>query len=184
MKKLDQKKKAILLLYSYIIILFTPKFKSNKQETKVTYNTTYQLESDCLFATYNDKNLYIAKQECIDNLETDNPNNIYIIDNRESDNPNMTICNSHQIKNRNEQIEILKILLEYEKEYPSNWNRSIESMINEWIIHNICYNLDLETHRTEQVDLDNNDEKKYSFILNLTLNSIEITPTKVYKLKK
>ena len=102
----------------------------------------------------------------------------------------MSICNSNQIKNRNDQIEILKIILEYENKYPSNWNRNLDSMMNEWIIHNICYELNLEKPRTEQVDLDNNDEKKYSFIFHLVLNAINELNTndnkeiKIKKLKK
>ena len=38
-------------------------------------------------------------------------------------------------------------------------------MKNEWFIHNLCYYLGLETHRTSEVDLDNNDEENYQDLL-------------------
>ena len=94
-----------------------------------------------------------------------NSNDIYIIDDRKSLNPDMAICDSHKIRDKKFMNEIIDLLLEYEKENPSNWNRTKESMINEWIMHNISYDLDFKRESTERVDLDNKDEKKYSLTL-------------------
>ena len=88
MKKLDQKKKAFLLLATYFIILLTPKLK--KKQNKVTYNSNYQIKEDNQFATYNNYNIYIYNEEHINKMNDDNdPNNIYIIDHRYEENPNI-----------------------------------------------------------------------------------------------
>ena len=34
---------------------------------------------------------------------------------------------------------ILNLLLEYEKNDPSDWYRSFRSMKDEWLMHNFCY---------------------------------------------
>ena len=164
MKKLDQKKKAFLLLATYFIILLTPKLK--KKQNNVTYNSNYQINEDNQFATYNNYNIYIYNEEHINKMNDDNdPNNIYIIDHRYEENPNIRIYNSYRIHDRNEMFEILKILLEYENRYPTNWNRTIDTMENEWIAHNIGYLLGIETIRTKEVDFDNDDEENYQNLL-------------------
>ena len=163
MHNLDKQKKAIFLLAAYLIILFTPKLK--KEQHKVAYNDQYQIEDDNRFATYGPYNIYIYSG--IQKTDDNNPYNIYIIDKRNSDNPNIRIQNSYQIRNKKEMLEILKILLEYENQYPTDWYRTIESMKNEWISHNIGYILGLETARTEEVDLDNNDEENYQNLPNI-----------------
>ena len=171
MNKLDKRKKAFLLLATYLIILFTPKFK--KEQNKVAYNNNYQIAEDNKFATYNNYNIYICNDEYINKINDDNSNNIYIVDHRYEENPNIRIYNSYRIKCTKEILEILKILLEYENRYPTDWYRTIESMKNEWITHDICYSLGIEIVRTGEVDLDNNDEENYQnleHIINTLLN--------------
>ena len=163
MYKLDRNKKAFLLLATYFIILFTPKFKRN--QNSITYNDNYHITDDSEFATYEDYHIYIGSEEYISKISNDGINNIYIIDGRNDDNPNFEICNSFRISNAKQRQEILKILLEYESRYPTKWHRTIKSMGNEWMIHNICYRLGIETNRTSKIDLDNNDEENYQNII-------------------
>lgn len=172
MKNLSKKKKAILLLYSYIILLFIPKIKDNKQASKIVYNNSYSLTDDCCFASYNDSNIYIINKEQFESASDINPNDIYILDERDGNNPNIKICDSYKIKSRKQIIEILNILLEFENRYPSNWDRTVYSMANEWLIHNVCYDIRIKTVRTGDVDLDNDDEEKYESALNSIINII------------
>ena len=58
--------------------------------------------------------------------------------------------------------KILDILLNYEREYPTDWDRTKDAMLREWITHNVLYDFSFQTNRTKEVDLDNNDEKVYS----------------------
>ena len=83
------------------------------------------------------------------------------MDERDDDDPNFKIYNSCRITNKDERNEILEILCQYEKDYPSNWNRTIESLRLEWFAHNFFYFFDYQTHRTTDVDLNNGDEKIY-----------------------
>ena len=46
--------------------------------------------------------------------------------------------------------------------YPSVWERSIESMRNEWEVHNWAYRFDYKKNRTTDVDFNIGDEEKYS----------------------
>ena len=157
--KLSAKKKAILLITSYLVILLTPKLTREKKDT-ITYNDEFNIRYNHLYATYNDRDIYIGHKYYIEMMDKNNKD-IYIIDERASKNPDLSVCNSY--KYRLKMIkEITKILMEYEEKYPSKWDRTYESLIREWIIHNICYFLNLETTRTEQVDLDNSDEAFYA----------------------
>ena len=59
--------------------------------------------------------------------------------------------------------EIIDILLKYEEENPSEWERTRDSMYWEWYFHNYYCNNGVEIERTKDVDLDNNDEKTYKW---------------------
>ena len=138
------------------------------------------------FVTYKNKDIYIVGEDLAKELKDTNPNNIYIIDDRCDEDPDMSICNSYKFKNIDDINTIINLLIEYEEKYPSSWNRSTKSMKNEWLIHNICYFLNIEKSRTEQVDFNNNDEEIYlnclkilKEIINTNDNEIENIKTKV-----
>lgn len=162
MKKNTKRKKAILLLYTYIILLLSPKIKENTN--KIVFNEEYNITNNLLFATYNGKSIYIGKKIYLNEIIDKNSHNIYIIDERSKENPSLGIYDSYKIRCIDDIKNILKIILTYEEMYPSKWNRTTESMLNEWIIHNICYTMNIEQYRTKKVDLDNYEEEKYSQI--------------------
>lgn len=157
-----RKKKIFLLLATYFIIIFTPKNNGYKYEKDISLNKNYQYNYYDYFGTYRNGKVYIGNKNYIDKIYEYESNNVYVIDSRDDTNPNMYICDSSKIMNKDEMNDILELLLEYEKLYPSDWNRSIESMRNEWDVHNILYNLDLLEGHTEAVDLDNEDEDKFN----------------------
>ena len=70
----------------------------------------------------------------------------------------MIVYNSYKIKSLDEIKELLKILKEYERQYPSKWKRSILSMEYEWIVHNLSYYLNIYPDSSKDVDLNNADE--------------------------
>lgn len=188
MKNLTNQKKAFLFLASYLIILFTPKRSKNKEAT-ITYNDKYQIEELIPYATYNNKSVYIIDDG--EKIDEANPNDICVVDHRESTNSTMIVYDSYRIKNKQEIETVLNILLNYEDEYPSNWNRTLTSMEKEWLIHNICYFLNYEQARTKHVDLDNEDEEDFSSIVNILSKIKEIIDipetnenAKKYTLKK
>ena len=184
MNQTNKQKKALILLMTYIVILFTPKLK--KSQPSITYNPNYEITEDMEFAHYNDYHIYIGSKDYIDKIYDKDTHNIYIIDERDNSNPNVEIYNSAFIVSNKQRLTILKILLEYEKMYPTAWNRTLNSMENEWFIHNLCYYLNLETHRTSEVDLDNNDEENYKNLLAIirTLLNDELYQRETDKLTK
>ena len=149
MKNRRKKTFALLVIYSLII------FKLNsRRNIKVNYNEEYDKCGDNYFACLDNKNIFIVDDRdsfCLDD-------NIYVIDSRYDDDPNMIVYNSYKIKSLEEIKEILKILKEYERQYPSKWERSILSMEYEWIVHNLAYYLNIYPVNSKDVDLNNTDE--------------------------
>lgn len=56
-------------------------------------------------------------------------------------------------------------LLKYELNNPTNWNRSRNSIVREWIAHNKAYNLHVGRSHSKDVDINNADEEKFLFSL-------------------
>ncbi len=158
---MNRNKKAFLLFYTYLVLLFIP--KSEKPQYRI--NNNYDKESSIPYASYSNEDVYISDTITINELCDEYSNDVFIIDDRDIINPNIEICYSHSIDSLKEKKEIISILQEYEKEFPSNWNRTYDSMITEWIIHNICYKCGIKINSSISVDLDNNDENIYSFKL-------------------
>lgn len=166
MKKINRK--ILMMIITYIVISFTPK---SNYEKNVSINDNYKYNREEFFGTYRNGKVYIGSKNYIYSIIDENTNNVYIIDSRKDSNPDMLICNSFKINNANDINDILELLIEYENIYPSNWDRTIESMKKEWQLHNFLYNLGLYESSTESVDLDNEDEDYYnSNVLNKILN--------------
>ena len=147
----NRRKKAFALLVIYSLIIFK---LNSRRNIKVNYNEEYDKYSEGCFACINDKNIFIVEDK--DGAYDDN--NIYVIDSRYDNDPNMIVYNSYKIKSLDEIKEILKILKEYERQYPSEWERSILSMEYEWIVHNLAYYLNIYPDSSKDVDLNNADE--------------------------
>ena len=73
----------------------------------------------------------------------------------------MVICDSCRIKDKDIRNEVIEVLCKYEEMYPSNWDRSIESMRFEWFCHNAAYYVNYKVDDSSEVDLNNKDEDKY-----------------------
>lgn len=183
---MNRQKKALLLLWTYIIVIMTPKFKTSKNKENIIYNNNY-IDEETSYATYKNKDIYIISVETAKELVKDD--NIYLIDDRLSEDPDMSVCNSYNFKSLKDINTILTLLIDYENSDPTDWNRSYKSMKNEWLIHNICYFLNIQKSRTEQVDFDNSDEKTYLNYLRiikeiLNTNNSEIENIKAKTLTK
>ncbi len=153
--KTTTKKKILILLMLYSTILLSPKVKSDNNDINISHDINYE------YVDYNDKRIIITTCDKLGYVYNKESNNVYILDCRHDKNSNFKIIDSYKITDKNEMERILNILLEYEKENPSSWNRSFNSMLNEWQAHNICYQLGYDIDSTMHVDLDNEDESKY-----------------------
>lgn len=153
MEKLSTKKKILLLT----IIL------SGYLGYEHQYKTDYEILPDksAAYAVCDDMSIYIGNEKYIENIKSNNENSIFVLDERATKDPNMIICDSCKINDKDIRNDILEVLCEYEKENPSSWDRSIESMRIEWFMHNLGYYSNYRTDHTRDVDLNNDDEKKY-----------------------
>ena len=135
----------------------------NKGKKKEIYNFTNDT-SYTMYGTYKRGNVYICDSLLnVDKVyEVCSENDVVVVDQTECKDPNMKIVSSYKITDKEEMIEILNVIKEYCKNKGKNWDRSIYSMENEWIVHNICSNLSIKKDRTDDVDLNNSDEKLYN----------------------
>lgn len=160
MKKSTKKK----VLYTSIVLMLILTY-SFKHKYKSNYTI---LDDEDAFASYKDGLIYIGDEEFLRSIDT-NDGDILILDERDKNDPNMCIYNSCDIRDKDIRNDILEVLCCYEKMYPSNWDRSIESMRFEWLCHNVAYNFEYKVDDSREVDLNNGDEDKYK---NKVLNRI------------
>ena len=142
---------ALMFTYYNIDYKYTPK-----------YEIVGYVDSIKPYATYSLGNLYIIKDISLIDKISLSKNDVIILDQREDNNPNIRIMSSCNITNREARNEIIEIIQEYNRVYPSNWKRTNESLRLEWFVHNLLYNLDYKLEHTTDVDLDNNDEDYYN----------------------
>ena len=129
------------------------------------YSSHYEIlntDSDA-FAKYSCGNIYIGDEEFLNHICCQE-GDLLVEDQRclKSD-PNMKIYASCLIQDADVRNEILEVLQEYEKMHPSDWDRTIESMRLEWLMHNLSYSFSYEQNRTADVDLNNADEEYYDY---------------------
>ena len=108
--------------------------------------------------TSSGKNVYVGS----DGDYAASSNSVKVVDSRKQDDPNIKIIESFRVNERTEMIEISSMLLAYNDENPSipSWNRTLNSMVIEWDIHNKVYDMGYARDSTADVDLNNKDEGK------------------------
>ena len=116
------------------------------------------------FKEYQRGIVYIGDESFLESIANIGENDILVLDARDDEDPNMKVYSSYLINNSNIQNEIIKILIDYEEENPSLWNRSIKSMQREWYVHNLMAMLSYKKERTMDVDFNNADEEKYKIL--------------------
>ena len=122
------------------------------------------------FACYSQGRIFIGNKSFLARLKNLREGDILVLDQRDGDDPNMKIISSCDINNKDIRNEILEVLCRYEEMYPSKWDRTIESMRLEWLMHNLSYDFNNQQHRTKDVDLNNGDQDYYdNWFLNLIL---------------
>ena len=118
------------------------------------------LDSGEAYASYSGGLIYIGRSEYHHYSLEDG--DIFILDSRWDANPDMKIFNSYKVLDSCERSEVLSVLCEYEKNNPSEWDRSLESMELEWTLHNLGYYFNVKRDSSADVDLDNSDEEIYN----------------------
>lgn len=166
-KNRKNRKKAFILSSIYLLFcMFYNSLMNKDNERSFSYvkNPYYDQEDNNEYAFYNGKSIYIVNGLMFksDNFDEDG---IYILDNRHILNSNLQIKNSYLIRDDDEIYNILAILIEYENEFPSRWDRSIDGMYAEWYLHNLFYDMCILKDRSCNVDLDIKDSFFFEDIL-------------------
>ena len=156
MKYFNKKVKYVLVTTATI---FTVAYFNNDYN----YNPTYEIldESDDAYAIYPKGKVYIGDKKYIESLRDVKDTDILVEDQRKT-RENMKIVSSYKIKDKDLRNDIICILVEYEKDNPTDWDRTIESMRVEWFVHNFLYDINYEIDRTKDVDFQNDEEKTYN----------------------
>lgn len=159
---MENKNRKNVLIY-LMALLVSLSLYHNKNKKKETISLTDD-KSFSVCGTYSRGKVYICDSMYDANKvhEICDENDVVVVDQTEFDDPNMKIVSSYKIKNKEEMIQILNIIKDYCKNKGSNWNRSISSMQNEWIVHNMCSNMHIKRSSTNDVDLNNSDENLYN----------------------
>lgn len=114
--------------------------------------------------TYSKGNVYICNSK--DEVEQIklfcNDEDVIVLDQTFYKDPNVKIVSSYKISDKDDMYAILSIIKEYFSNNENGWDRSLYSMENEWIIHNICSNMFILKSSTDDVDLNNRDENIYN----------------------
>jgi len=155
-------KKIIILVFEILILLIGGIILLNNFKFTKSVFPCYKVFN------YSDGVVFIGDSACIKTIENKNDLDFIVLDDRKAKDPNMKIYDSYKVKEEVKQKEILEKLLTYESMFPSNWNRTMQSLINEWDAHNKLYNFGYKRERTADVDLNNKDEDLYSKKLGIT----------------
>ena len=153
----ENNKKRLLLLSSLLLLL-------SCSSVEYKYEPVYEIldTSDDAFARYSNGRVFIGNEGYLKGLTGLSKGDILVEDLRDRSDPDFKIYDSYRIIDANQRNEILQILSKYEEYYPSNWNRTLESMSIEWFAHNMSYFFYYQPHRTTDVDLNNDDESLYN----------------------
>lgn len=154
-------KKSIAIYLSIMLIILT---LSHSKVKKIESDSS--CESEESYGLYNLSkidNVHFCSSilEAEELCKTCDESDIIIVDQSDFNDPNIKIMSSYRVTDVQEMRKILEIIREYCNNKDSEWNRSIESMLNEWTIHNICSSLLIKRSSTDDVDLNNADEIVY-----------------------
>ncbi len=157
-------KKKTLLLMGLCLLLISCRSVKNVDEEENVYPSISDLNGAS--SGYSLGNIYIGSKGYLLSLKNLSDNDILVEDQRTNRNPNMRIYDSYAINDATIRKEILEAICKYEEDDPSEWERSIDSMENEWYLHNVAYYFSLQKKRAKDVDLDNDAEYKFKASLN------------------
>lgn len=151
-----KKNKKNILIYLSTVLLAVSLYNKSKKDISNKSNI------ECI--TYSKGNVYICNSldEAKEISYNCNDKDVLIIDETSNRDPNVKILSSYKITDKDDMFVILNIIKEHFSNNENGWDRSIYSMENEWIVHNICSNMSILNTRTDDVDLNNKDEELYS----------------------
>ncbi len=102
--------------------------------------------------------LYIVTKDLDQNAQTVGENDFFALDRRTAADPEYIVMNSYLAGTDGVIRALCQRLLEHEELYPTDWERTLESMVSEWKMHNMAYAMGYKTDHSQHVNLNNADE--------------------------
>ncbi len=102
--------------------------------------------------------MYVVLPEVDLKVQSSGENSYFAVDRRTSADPEIVVYDSWRADSDALIRKLCGILLEHEAAHPSQWNRTLDSMAEEWEMHNAAYQIDYKTDRAKDVNLNNADE--------------------------
>ncbi len=149
-------KKRVIALSAAFVMLFYIHYTRNHRRKE----TCFVINKGNI--TYSGGTIYIGSKKYIESLGEVGPGDVLVIDERRSEDPNLKVLDSYKIIRPSVRNEIIDALLYYEDKYPTNWDRTKPSMVNEWDAHNWMRYFGIREERTTDTDFNNADEKQYT----------------------
>ena len=150
-----------LTLYSSLVALLLTLSSSNiNKKSSSYYREGIKLEKGKIEYQYG--TIYIGDEEYLNSIDSLKKNDLLVLDSRSDTDPDLKVIDAYKIDDPIIRDEILEGLLFYEEIFPTDWERSLNSMRREWYVHHTLYVLGYQVDRTKDVDFNNNDEKVYT----------------------
>lgn len=131
------------------------------------HNTPFTKTSDGAVHTTlpSGRRLHILPEKNICGIYTSDESNVIVFDDRHTGDPSFQILNSYKIRLLADKREILEAIIAFDTQSPSErpWKRTLDSLVKEWNLHNLAYQLHVYRSSSADVDLDNFDEGKGYF---------------------
>ncbi len=159
---MNNKRKRSLSLIAALTLFFTLHISFNRKHHYPNFDNRFVVEDGRI--KFSNGTIFIGDKEYLESVES-GPNDILVLDSRDGNDPNLKIIDSYRIINNATKREVIEALLYYEELNPTDWDRTERSLFNEWVAHNILYNIDYKTHRSKDVDFNNADEETYKLSL-------------------
>ena len=152
--------KRLTIFASAIPLMFILNSSDIKKRDRDFFRATTKISKNVI--EYNSGKIYIGSKKFVDKFDEElGPCDILVEDDRKANDPDLKIYNSYKIHNSEIREEIIEALLLYEEVYPTDWDRTKNSLMREWTAHNVGYFFGYDPNSSADVDLNNGDEMSY-----------------------
>lgn len=156
-----KKTKKRILAFSLAFVLATSLTGDTKTSQEDRIFIIEEIDNPNYIGSCFEGNVFLGSKREMKRLIDQGIEGIFVIDERNDKDPNVQIIDSYNIRDRRTMKDVLAIIKQYDDAHPSKWSRTINSMINEWWLHNLCYDTDYYICNSKDVDLNNADEEVF-----------------------
>lgn len=102
--------------------------------------------------------LYVITSDVNISAQSAGENDYFALDRRDAADPEFVVYDSYRAQSDKLIRRLCRILLNHEEAHPTAWERTLDSMAEEWQMHNASYEMDYKIDHAKDVNLNNGDE--------------------------